>query len=211
LPLKLIAPKLTKGPVPDYLAHLGENFWLKSIDRQTLYVQINQCHDKSNKTLGQFAQDLDEAVRAAKPSNLIVDVRLNNGGDFESMFVLVKSLIAFEKSRPDARLFILIGRNTLSAAQNFVSMLDQLCEPIFVGEPTGSRPNHVGDDTEVVLPYSGLLGSIACAYHQTNYRDARKWLAPQIPVVLSSQDYFARKDPVLDAVLVYITSRPGNH
>jgi tetratricopeptide (TPR) repeat protein len=207
LPLKLIAQKGVNGLPPDYLAHLDQNFWLKNLDPETLYVQINQCHDRPGRTLPKFASEMDGAVKATKPQNLVIDVRLNNGGDFESMFVIVKSIVAFEKSRPDARLFVIIGRNTLSAAQNFVSMLDQLCDPIFVGEPTGSRPNHAGDDTELVLPYSGMMGSISCAYHQTNYRDARQWIAPRIPIVLSSRAYFARKDPVMESVLLYIAER----
>ena len=204
LPLKLIPPTGGDGPLPDYLTHLDDNFWLKKVDRETVYVQINQCRDQPKKTLGQFASEIDGAIATKKPRNLVVDVRLNNGGDFEATFVIVKSIIVFEKSRPDARLFVIIGRNTLSAAQNFVGLLDQLCEPIFVGEPTGSRPNHAGDDTEVVLPYSGVIGSISCAYHQTNYRDARRWIAPRIPVALSSQAYFARRDPVMEAVSLSI-------
>jgi hypothetical protein len=110
-------------------------------------------------------------------------------------------MIAFQVERPQARVFVLIGPNTLSAAQNFISTLDQWMKVTFAGEPSGSRPNHTGDDTLVVLPYSGLMGSIACALHQTTFRDSRPWISPALPVSLSSQDYFAQRDPVLEAVL----------
>src|SRR5262249_49298382 len=43
LPLKLIPPKGIMSPPPDYLARVKDNFWLKQVDRDTLYVQINQC------------------------------------------------------------------------------------------------------------------------------------------------------------------------
>jgi tetratricopeptide (TPR) repeat protein len=205
LPLKLIAPKKSAAGPPDYLAHLHKNFWLRSLGHDLLYVQINQCRDQSTKTLDQFAGEMDEAIATQKPRNLVVDVRLNNGGDYESMFGVAKCILRFEKSRPDARLFVIIGRNTLSAAQNFISLLDVMGNPIFVGEPSGSRPNHTGDDTEVTLPYSGISGSIACALHQTNFRDKRVWIAPRIPVALSSHAYFGQQDPALEAIKRFIT------
>ena len=31
--------------------------------------------------------------------------------------------------------------------------------------------------------------------------DTRVWIAPRIPVRLTARDYFANRDPVLDAVL----------
>ncbi len=108
---------------------------------------------------------------------------------------------------PHARLFVIEGRNTVSAAQNFISALDEMGTPIFVGEPSGSRPDHIGDDTTVVLPYSGIIISIACAVHQTSFRDAREWIAPNIPAALSSAEYFRNADPALDAVLTFIRAK----
>jgi hypothetical protein len=204
LPLKLIPPKNRSSPPPDYLAHLAENFWLKSADSSSLYVQMNQCQDAEGKTLVQFAAAIAGKVKESRPRNLILDLRLNNGGNYEAMFPIAKSLINFQASRPDARLFVIIGRNTLSAAQNFIGLLDDVCEPIFVGEPSGSKPNHAGDDTLVTLPYSGIMASISCAYHQTNFRDGREWIAPGIPVGLSSEEYLGQRDPAIEAITSFI-------
>lgn len=38
-------------------------------------------------------------------------------------------------------LFVIIGRNTFSAAQNSATLLDRHTHAVFVGEPTGSRPS----------------------------------------------------------------------
>jgi hypothetical protein len=206
LPLKLIPPRKAAAPPPEYLAHLNENFWLSPTSGDLLYVQINQCHDQADRTLDRFAEEIDAAVNAKRPRNLVVDMRLNNGGNYEAMFGVAQSILRFEKSRRDARLFVIIGRNTLSAAQNFIGLLDQMGQPIFVGEPSGSKPNHAGDDTEVTLPYSGISGSISCAYHQTNFRDARAWIAPRIPVVLSSKAYFGQHDTAMEAIRLFINN-----
>jgi hypothetical protein len=100
----------------------------------------------------------------------------------------------------------IIGRNTFSAAQNFTSYLDMLTDVIFVGEPTSSRPVHVGDEAMVRLPYSGIVGSIAAyLHHDAISRDARVWIAPDAPVGLSWADYAAGKDPALDAAVAILS------
>jgi len=204
IPFKLIAPKHAAAPPPDYLSHLDQNFWKKRLDQNTLYVQMNQMMDRQGQTLKQFADELDETIKSTKPKNVIVDVRLNNGGNYDLTLPLLKVLFGFEQSLVDARLFVIAGRNTLSAAQNFISTLDQFGGGIFVGEPSGSKPNHLGDDTVVTLPYSGISGSIACAFHQTGFRDTRQWIAPDIPVALSSHEYFNQTDPMVEAILAFI-------
>jgi len=204
--IKLIPPRNSSARPPLYLSHLDRNFWLNALDRSTIYVQVNQIQDEPKTSLEQFAQRLDAVLKARKPRNVVVDVRLNNGGNYEASLSLLKALFAFEVSRPDARLFVIIGRNTESAAQNFVSTLNQFGGAIFVGEPTGSKPDQIGDDSLVVLPYSGIMGSIARAIHQTNYRDLREWIAPAIPAPLSASDYFGQRDRAVEAIMAFIVS-----
>jgi len=50
--------------------------------------------------------------------------------------------------------------------------------------------------------------TISTRYHQTDDQDQRTWIAPKIPVELSAEDYFANHDPVLEAVLRVIRTRP---
>jgi C-terminal processing protease CtpA/Prc len=200
LQMKLIAPVNASGPPPDYLSHLDRNFWLKKLDDSTLYVQFNQFVDEPSKTLDRFAIELHHAVMEHAVRNVVVDLRLNNGGDYSSTLSILKALFAFEMGRPDSRLFVVVGRNTESAAQNFASTLDEFGHVIIVGEPSGSKPNHVGDDTLVVLPYSGIIASIACAIHQTEFRDERQWIAGDIPISLSSDAYFSQRDPTMEAI-----------
>ena len=201
LQLKLTPPRGVGTPPPLWLSRPDDNFWLERLSPTTLYVQLNQCYDSEKLTLSQFAAQMTRELQAPDMLNLVVDVRRNNGGNEDSVRVVAAAIISFQVQRPQARVFVLIGRHTLSAAQNFISTLDRWMKVQFVGEDSGSRPNHVGDDTLVLLPYSGVMGSISCALHQTNYRDLRSWIAPSIPVGLSSQDYFAQRDPVLEAVL----------
>ncbi len=134
-----------------------------------------------------------------------MDLRHNGGGDTYLYPPLLKTLLFYELTQPDGRIFALIGRNTFSAAQNFTNDVDRLTAAVFVGEPTGSRPSFVGESTRVVLPYSDVGVSISTRLHQHAYAtDRRIWVAPDIPVALSSTDYFANRDPALAAILEII-------
>jgi hypothetical protein len=102
---------------------------------------------------------------------------------------------------------VITGRLTFSAAQVFINELDRYTSAVFAGEPSGSKPNFIGESAQTKLPYSGLVMTISTRYHQTDDQDHRTWIAPKIPVALSSEDYFANRDPVMDTVLDVIRSK----
>ena len=106
--------------------------------------------------------------------------------------------------------FVITGRRTFSAAQTLASMLETHTSAVFVGEPTGSRPNFHGEDSEFTLPWSGLKGSISSAWFQggeTSF-DQRPWIAPDLPAELTPGDLAARRDPSLAAIAAYLKAPP---
>src|ERR1700674_4252436 len=99
---------------------------------------------------------------------------------------------------PTRRIWILAGRHTFSAAQNFVNYLERLTNAVFVGDPTGRRPNFTGEKGEAVLPYSGVIAEISNANHWSAFwEDQRPWIAPAMPVALKADDYFSNRDAAL--------------
>jgi hypothetical protein len=100
---------------------------------------------------------------------------------------------------------VLTGRSTFSACQNLLNYLTRVCGVVVAGEPSSSRPIFVGESTQVRLPWSGLNISISSRYWQDSFPwDRRQWIAPRIPVRLSSSDYFGNRDPVMEAVAAVI-------
>jgi hypothetical protein len=72
----------------------------------------------------------------------------------------------------------------------------------FVGEPTGSRPNFVGESSIIGLPYSGLRISISSRYHQNGgSNDKRMWIAPDIPAAPDLPLWNDGRDGALEALL----------
>ncbi len=163
--------------------------------------------DKPGQRLSDFVGQLDGFLRQNQAANLIVDVRHNNGGNAELLTPLVRTLISFNAN--GGHLFVITGRYTFSAAQIFINQVERWTRAVFVGEPSGSSPNFVGEETELVLPFSGVHGSISTRLHQTDPMDDRKLIAPRLPVALSSANYFANRDPALDAVFRVIAEQ-GN-
>jgi hypothetical protein len=103
-------------------------------------------------------------------------------------------------------LFVIIGRATFSAAVNSVGDLERLSNAIFVGEPTAGAPSSWGDPKKIILPNSGLIARISTIYWRDWTSDeSRPWIAPDISATVSSDDYFANRDPAMNAVLSFPT------
>jgi hypothetical protein len=204
---KLFASKLSGAPAPPlYLARVDENLWFERLaDSDALFVQFNQVVNQQGRQLADVAKSLRQRLAEHPPKALIVDLRHNGGGNTYFYAPLLKTILFYELLQPEGKVFVLIGRSTFSAAQNFTNDVDRLTDAIFVGEPTGSRPNFAGESTQVVLPYSGVGLSISTRIHAHAYAtDRRIWIAPDVAAELSSAAYFANRDPALEAIRAII-------
>ncbi|MBX9788568.1 MAG: hypothetical protein K2Y37_06595 [Pirellulales bacterium] len=195
-------------PVPRWLRDPDANFWQEYLDEHaTLYIQFNHVAESRRHTFAQFADEVQAACDQKPVRAIVIDLRHNGGGNTFLYQPLLRALIYCERADKDRKLFALTSRFTFSACQNFSADLDRLTETIFAGEPTGSSPNSIGESTDVILPCSNIRVSISTQRWQFSYpMDRRVWIAPEIPVALTSRDYFAGRDPVLDAVLSVIAA-----
>ena len=179
-----------------------ELYWYQHIPEQAaLYIQYNYVHNAASQSFGDFNRELREKISQFKAENLILDLRHNAGGDGSTYPPLLKTLVQFEALRPNGKIFVLIGRNTFSAAHNLLLDINRLANPILVGEPSGSRPNALSEAGWFKLPYSGTWGIISSQFHQASKaEDHRIWVAPHVPVSLSSKQYFSGEDPAMQAI-----------
>lgn len=193
---------------PLYLSRVDDPYWLKTFESEdALYFQFNQVRNDGDESIEEFSKRLTSRLEKDRPTSLIVDVRHNNGGNNSLVKPLVQTIIAYEQANDKNRVFVITGRNTFSAAQNFVNRIEQWTDAIFVGEPSASSPNFVGEETTLLLPYSRLRGSISNLYWQDSQPyDQRRWISPRLPVAQTAADYFAGRDAALAAVLEVIAS-----
>jgi hypothetical protein len=116
----------------------------------------------------------------------------------------VHGLVRCDRINRRGKLFVIIGRNTFSAAVCGASEIEQHTAAIFVGEPTASPPNFVGQTVELQLPYSKMLVSISTLYWQNaGPLDHRTWIAPQLFTPPTFEAYLSGQDPALAAILDY--------
>jgi tetratricopeptide (TPR) repeat protein len=192
---------------PLYLKDRGNMYWFEYVkDRRMLYVQHNGIGNKPDEPVAQFYKRALAVAEASPVEIFVLDLRFNGGGNNTLNRAVVIDLI---KSRLNRRgkFFVIIGRETFSAAQNLVNLLERYTEATFVGEPTAAHPNHYGDNRPFVLPNSKLTVRASTLWWQDlDPRDERFWTAPEIAVELSSEDYRKNIDPAMEAVFNY---KPG--
>jgi hypothetical protein len=171
-------------------------WWSYLADHRTLFVQYNSVESGINGV----ADEILARAQQDDVARVVVDLRHNGGGDNTTMGHFEDVLRDPAINRP-GRLVVLIGRLTFSAAANFATDLEQTSAATFAGEAMGGSPNLYGDAREVALPYGGQSVSIATRYWQRSTADDRRiTIEPEIGATLSSADYFAGRDPVLQAV-----------
>ncbi|MDX1661637.1 MAG: tetratricopeptide repeat protein [Gemmatimonadota bacterium] len=202
-PRKLRHPDTATASPPLWLREVDTNYRLvPRPDLDAIYFPFNQIRDaEEGPTLAAFADTLRAALERTGASELIVDLRHNNGGNYGLLGPLQRTLVWWDEEDPGHRLWIVTGRNTFSAAQVFITRLERWTDAIFVGERSSSRPNFTGEETSVRLPWSGVRGSISSRHNQvSDAMDDRAWIDVDLPVPVTAEDYFAGRDPVLETL-----------
>jgi hypothetical protein len=131
-----------------------------------------------------------------------VDLRWNNGGNTFLNEAVLHALMRSPKLAQPGRCVVIIGRRTFSAAMNAAAYFERHLEPIFIGEPTGGKPNSPGDEVWSTLPYSGISFNLSDVLWQAGWPyDVRPWIAPHVHVPPRFADYKSGRDPALEAAL----------
>ena len=136
------------------------------------------------------------------PARFVIDLRENTGGNGALNRYPVQQLLRRPALDKPDRLFVIIGRKTFSAGQQFTNLLEAWTQATFVGEPTGQRPSQYGDHRPLALPASGMTVQISSIFHQApNEFDDRAFVPPRVYTPLDSKSYRDGVDPALLAIL----------
>jgi hypothetical protein len=191
---------------PLWLKDPTNPYWFEYLDEaRILYLQFNAVQNKPDEPVAAFFERASRFIDANPVDKLVIDVRLNGGGNNYLNLPLLRWILRVDKVNQPGKMFTVIGRQTFSAAQNFVNMMQKYTQTIFVGEPTGEAPNMFGDPGRITLPNSGLeIRASTLWWQDLDQRDQRKWLAPRIAAEMSFADYRRNVDPAMEAILHYV-------
>ena len=203
LPGWVYATDSAAGELPLYLRDGHRPLWFTDLPEQDLvYCWFGAVDDPPGGTFEGFCRELFAHVAEVGAERLVLDMRLNDGGNTGVVLALIHGLIRCDAVNRPGHVFVITGRRTFSAAMNACSLLELHTSATFVGEPTGSRPNFVGESTSFVLPCTRYRVFCSSRYWQhVSSTDKRPWIAPALVVEPTFADYAGCRDPVLDAIL----------
>ncbi len=190
---------LPRASRPMYLAGSAKVLWSRTLaGGRAVYVGYNSVV----RPLSAVLQRIARLAKAKQTRRVIVDVRLNGGGD-NTTYGELTSLFRSRAVNRRGRLYLLTGRATFSAAANFAAEIDRDTRAIIVGEPTGGGVETYGDTSPVRLETTGWMVYVAARYHERKRgpNDHRLAVEPDIRVEPTSAQYFAGRDAVLGRAL----------
>jgi hypothetical protein len=178
-------------------------WWMFDPPSGTLYACMRAVapapHSFSNRSQWDQMFALADSVH---PARLVIDVRENTGGNGGLNRYPVQQVLRRPALDRADKLFVIIGRKTFSAGQQFTNLLEAWTQATLVGEPTGQRPTQYGDHRPLPLPGIGLTVQISTVFHQApDEFDTRTFVPPRIYTPLDSKSYRLGIDPAMAAVL----------
>ena len=201
---------LSKNPIPVWKQN-GDKYRNRVYlpGTKTYYIRHSVTLNDKDQTLVNFFDQAYDFVEKNDVEKLVLDVRMNGGGNNQLIKPIITGIIQLKKINKKGKFFCIIGRRTFSACQNLVNELERYTEVIFVGEPTSENVNFYGDTKTETLPNSKI--QVYCSWlwwQNSDPRDFRKFTAPQLAADMSFSDYSNNIDPAMQVIENYNARMP---
>lgn len=190
---------------PSWLRHQDRIYYYEYFpDSKTVYVRHSQIQDEPGNPISVFYKELYGFIEKNDVERLVLDLRLNGGGNNYLNKPIITGLIETKKINKPGKFFVIIGRRTFSACQNLVNEFSNYTNAVFVGEPGSENINFYGDNNRITLPNTQTTVLLSFAWWQDKPQwENAPWLAPTIAADMSFSDYQRNNDPVLEACLAH--------
>ena len=212
---------LPAAQAPWSLLDAGRRFrWRHDAALDALVVEMRAARDQPGEPLPPFFDAVREALATHKPRHMVLDLRLNGGGDLTRTRDFAEQL----PTLVPGRLFVLTSPWTFSAAISTAGYLKQAAPArvAVVGEPVGDRLEFFAEGRPVRLKHSGEVLLPATERH--DYADGcRRFsdchgpvvsrpirvatLAPDVAAAWTFEAYRAGIDPAMQAVARALAGR----
>jgi hypothetical protein len=190
----------TGAPLPLFRQRTQENYWFTLLaESRTLYLQYNRCQN-SSESFESVARRLFQQLDQGGADRLVVDTRLNEGGSSGVDDPLISGLQDRSAWRARGRLYVLAGGRTFSSGLMAVDDLRKQ-GAIFVGQPTGGKPNHYGDVESFTLPNSRLRVGYSTRFFRLLPGSDPPSFVPDILVEPTIEDLWLGRDRALEAAI----------
>ena len=129
--------------------------WRNAPEIDGIVIELRQNNDAETESIADALARFDAAITQHHPRNVVLDMRLNSGGDLNTTRDFVQSLPA----RIPGRIFVLTSPWTFSAAISTTAYLKQAAPErvTIVGEHVGDRLQFFAEGGPEALPNSHLM------------------------------------------------------
>jgi hypothetical protein len=205
-----------KDKLPLYLQFHEQAFQRKALpDLDAYYIALRQNYSSDNQSIGKFLRQTLKEVEKSKPKNLVIDMRLNGGGDYTTT---AKAMWKLPTLIPDdGRIFLLSSSATFSAGMSSMGFVKEVGgdRVTIVGTEVGDRMQFWSEGRFMTLPNSKVNFRYSTGYvdMKNSCDDYSKcyWLgalypieveslSPDIVVETTFDDYITGRDPVMARV-----------
>lgn len=176
-----------------------EPIWWRVDEATGAFLLTLNAHSSDRR--GEAITAMTEALDTGAADHVVVDMRYLRGGDGSQLPPIVDALQFDPRINTPGGLTVFIGRENESAATVIASKLEAGTAATFVGEMTPARADNFlcNGCQDNVLTESGYVLMVPDSRSGTG--DVRMAIEPDVPVPLSSVDFFAGRDPALDTAL----------
>jgi hypothetical protein len=193
----VIGPHNARFSTPLYQRNSHLNYWFEYIEyARALYVKYNVCSEAPLLPFADFMAEIRAFGAANAIDRVVIDVRSNPGGNSSLLWPLRDAL---REAGPPIPVYVIISKQTFSSGMLNAIELKQIGASL-VGEATGGKPSGYGEVKRFTLPHSGL--SVQYSTRLFNIPGFRgESVFPDMAVEFRGRDYFADRDPYLEAAL----------
>lgn len=201
---KRIEKLLNHKNLPLYRKSPHKNYWFEYIeDFKTVYFKYNACRLMEDKSMLDFGKEMINFIKENQVEKLIIDLRNNSGGNSTFLEPFIDELKILKEINRKGNLFIIVGRETFSSALLNVFYLKENTNAIFLGEPTGGKPNCYGEVERFVLKNSPSTVCYSTKYYKIIADDNLLSFYPDTEIQLTIENYINKEDPCLNYVLKF--------
>jgi hypothetical protein len=179
----------------------------------TQFVQLKSNADQGGQSIKDFLSTTETHLRQAKPCNVILDLRYDDGGDFTNTYGFARDLPKLIP--PTGHIIVLTGPATFSAGISTAAFVKHAGggRVVIVGEAVGDRLQFFSEGGRACLPNYPLCVAYETGKHDYQHActdwDVCFWLnyffqfrvkslEPDEVIPLSFKDWRAGVDPVLE-------------
>ncbi len=202
------------GAVPWSLQEQSVPFrWREAPEIGAIVIELRQNIGRPGADLGEFLMQMQDLLREKKPNSVVLDMRMNGGGNLN----ITRSFAQALPTLVAGRVFVLTSPYTFSAAISTVGYLKQTSPErvSIVGEVVGDRLNFWAEGQPITLAQTGLGIGLSTERHdyQTGcdrYPDCHRavvrnpirvpTLSPDISAPWTIAAYRAGRDPGMEAI-----------